>query len=116
MRELLDADLDPNTVTSNGLTPLHYARTREIFGALRAGGADPSVLEAAFASDELEAARTDAASRTRLNWAIQQVGRYLDVSWLPPLRAVNPDFYAVPGAFSSGIAFFGRHFALHHAA
>ena len=116
VRELLDAGLDPNAVTSDGLMPLHYARTREIFEALRAGGADLSVLEAAFASDELEAARTEAASRTRLNWAIQQVGRYLDASWLPQLRAVNPDFYAVPGGFSSGIAFFGPHFALHHAA
>ena len=116
VRELLKEGLDPNAVTSDGLTPLHYARTREIFEALRAGGADISVLETAFASDELEAARADVASRTRLNWAIRQVGRYLDASWLPQLRAVNPDFYAVPGGFSSGIAFFGRHFALHHAA
>ena len=116
VRELLDAGLDPNAVTSDGLTPLHYARTREIFEALREGGADVSVLEAAFAKDELEAARTNRSSRTRLNWAIRQVGRYLDASWLPRLRAVNPDFYAVPGGFSDGIGFFDRHFALHHAA
>ena len=116
VREVLAAGLDPNAATSDGLTPLHYARSREIFETLRAAGADLSVLEAAFAKDELEAARTNRSSRTRLNWAIRQVGRYLDASWLPRLRAVNPDFYAVPGGFSNGIGFFDRHFTLHHAA
>ena len=116
VREVLAAGLDANAVTSDGMTPLHYARSREIFEELRAAGADLAVLEAAFASDEWEAASADPSSRTRLNWAVRQVGRYLDASWLPRLRAVNPDFHAVPGGFSDGIPFFGRHFPLHHAA
>ena len=116
VRELLAASLDPNAKTSDGLAPLHYARSREIFETIRAAGADLSVLEAAFAKDELEAARTNRSSRARLNWAVRQVGRYLDASWLPRLRAVNPAFYAAQGGFSVGIAFFGNHFALHHAA
>ena len=117
VRELVAAGLDPNAATDNGLTPLHHARSREIFEALQAAGADRSVLDAAFGRDELEAARTNRSSLTRLNWAVRQVGRYLDASWLPRLREVNPDFHAVPGGFSDvGIPFFDRHFPLHHAA
>ena len=113
VRALLAAGLDPNAATSNGLTPLHYAGSREVFDELLAAGADRSVLEAAFARDELEAARTNFWSVNRLNFAVQQVGRYLDAFWLPRLREVNPDFYAVPISFGHPDA---DRFPLHYAA
>ena len=49
--------------------------------------------------EPLEATETSASGHVQLrllNWAVEQVGRYLDAAWLPSLRAVNPDFYAVP--------------------
>ena len=115
VRELLAEGLDPNAVTSGGLTPLHHAGSREIFKALRDAGANLSVLEAAFGRDELEAARTDPAAHIRLDWAVRQVGRHLDASWLPRLRAVNPDFFAVRADYQPGLSFLAP-FPLHHAA
>ena len=115
VQALIDAGLDPNAVTSGGLTPLHHAGSREIFKALRDAGADLSVLEAAFGRDELEAARTDRAAHIRLDWAVRQVGRHLDAAWLPRLRAVNPDFYAVRADYQPGLSFLAP-FPLHHAA
>ena len=113
VQELLDAGLDPNAATSDGLMPLHYARSREILEALQAAGTNLSVIAAAFDRDELEAARTNPSSRARLNRAVVQVGRFLDASWLSDLRAVNPDFYAVPFSFGRPDA---DRFPLHYAA
>ena len=98
VRELLDAGLDPNAATDWG-TPWHYIRSREVFEALRAAGANLAEIEATFGPDKLlEATQTSESGRAQLrllNLAIQLVGRFLDEAWLPRLQAVNPDFYAV---------------------
>ena len=99
VQELLAAGLDPNAATDWGLMPWHYIRSREIFEALRAAGANLAEIEAAFSPNKLlEATQTSESGRAQLrllNLAIQLVGRFLDEAWLPRLQAVNPDFYAV---------------------
>ena len=109
VRELLATGLNPDPVHKvTGQTPLQWALSREAFEALRAAGADLSVIEAAFGPDKLVEATQDWIQRGHLGLAIQQVGRHLDAAWLPSLRAVNPEFYAQRG--------FGGRFPLHHAA
>ena len=116
VRELLDAeDFNPNAATSSGLTPLHYARSREVFEVLRAAGADLWVIEGAFHPNNLElATQTNSAGYAQLSllrWAIVQVGRLLDAAWLPRLQAVNPEFYAVSRNYPRSNSMFPLHYA-----
>ena len=119
VRELLDVGLNPNATTRSGWTPLHAARSREAFEALRTAGADSGVIERAFSPEKLlEATQTSTSGRDQLrllNWAVEQVGRYLDAVWLPSLRAVNPDFHAVPHNYGRNNAgAFPLHYAARH--
>lgn len=99
VRELVAEGLDPNAATSEGVTPLHYAASREVFEALLELGADRSAIEAVFDLDAFSdiAGRVEGAlSTAQLSRSVLQVGRFVDAAWFERLRAINSDFYAVP--------------------
>ena len=100
VESLIAAGLDPNAETSQGRTPLLYARSRETFEALLAGGADLGLIETVFAPDGLESFRQWQASRLAggsSDWrlAVEKVGSFADASLVGRLRAINPAFAEV---------------------
>ena len=114
VRSLVAAGLDPNAATNDGRTPLLEAGTREVFAALRELGADRAGIEAAFAPDafrDVQGGEEGALGAGQLSRAVRQVGRFGGASWFERLRAVNPDFYAVPGNPRSAALVFALHWA-----
>ena len=112
---LVAAGLDPNAATNDGWTPLLRAGTREVFAALLELGADRAGIEAAFAPDafrEVQGGGEGALGAVQLSNAVRQVGRFGDAAWFERLRAVNPDFYAVPGNPRSAAPIFPLHWAV----
>ena len=115
VRSLVAAGLDPNAATDSGWTPLLVAGTREVFAALLELGADRAGIEAAFAPDafrDVQGGGEGALGAVQLYHAVRQVGRFGDAAWFERLRAVNPDFYAVPGNPRSAARIFALHWAV----
>ena len=115
VRSLVAAGLDPNAATDSGWTPLLVAGTREVFAALLELGADRAGIEAAFAPAafrEVQGGGEGALGAVQLSNAVRQVGRFGDAAWFERLRAVNPDFYAVPGNPRSAAPLFPLHWAV----
>ena len=115
VRSLVAAGLDPNAATDVGWTPLLRAGTREVFAALLELGADRTGIEAAFAPGAFRDVRgggEGALGAVQLSNSVRQVGRFGDAAWFERLRAVNPDFYAVPGNPGSADRIFPLHWAV----
>ena len=102
---LIAAGLDPNAEASGGLTPLLYARSRETFETLLAGGAGLAPIEAVFAPDGLDAVRQEEVSSSVLRNAVEVVGRFASTSLVAQLRAINPSFAEVPDGVGSTPSF-----------
>ena len=121
MRFLVAAGLDPNAATDFGTTPLHYARSREVFEALLELGADVSVIEEVFDWDgedfddiriawDLEDIEAP-FSRRALSSSVRQVGRFGDAAWFARLREINPEFHAIPTDPNRPVLIFPLHYA-----
>ena len=108
---LLAAGLEANAQTSNGLTPLLYAGSRETLEALRAGGANLALIEETFAPDWLERVRRGEISSSVLGHAVSWVGRFASTSLVARLRDINPGFAEVPDSVRSRFPWYPLHFA-----
>lgn len=108
---LIAAGLDPNAETSDGLTPLLYARSRETFEALLAGGADLAPIDTVFAPNGLEAVNRRDIDWRVLSAAVTQVGRFANASLVERLRAINPSFAEVPHSVRGTSPSYPLHYA-----
>ena len=96
VKTLIAAGMDPNAETTEGVTPLLNAGSRETFEALLADGADLGPIEAVFAPDGLEAVNRGEITSSVLSGAVRVVGQFADASLVERLRAINPSFADVP--------------------
>ena len=108
---LIATGLEANAETSNGLTPLLYAGSRENLEALRAGGANLAPIEDTFAPDWLEGVRRGEISSSVLGHAVTWVGRFASAPLVARLRDINTGFAEVPDSVRSRFPWYPLHFA-----